>query len=308
MPVLKEEAILYDSFSSFDKLPYNLENLSSYKQLEESGFYRIVKNPQKRLFDYNRPINSIKDFLHPNNLVLRYDIKKYSEDFPKKEYEFYSHLPEHKYAFFDVRACDLRAISILDDVFLNKNSHKDPFYKALRENIFVVLIRCSSNLNTCFCFSLGIDPFKENNCDMALLELEDSILVESFTQKASSLLKNIEKDGPYKEEDFFEEKQLIYNKLKSTQIRKVEGLENIKEKIYQNLEHEFWEEEGKRCIACTACTNVCPTCFCFDIKREISPDLKLSKEVRIRDSCYNQSFASLHKFNLRESIKSRHRQ
>ena len=34
----------------------------------------------------------------------------------------------------------------------------------------------------------------------------------------------------------------------------------------------FWDELGGRCLSCTACSAVCPTCFCFDIQDVRDPD------------------------------------
>ena len=39
--------------------------------------------------------------------------------------------------------------------------------------------------------------------------------------------------------------------------------------LSMSMKSPLWEELGKRCLACAACTNVCPTCFCFDVKDEI---------------------------------------
>ena len=43
----------------------------------------------------------------------------------------------------------------------------------------------------------------------------------------------------------------------------------------------FWAEFGSRCLNCTACAAVCPTCMCFDIKDILSPDAKTG-EARAR--------------------------
>ncbi len=47
----------------------------------------------------------------------------------------------------------------------------------------------------------------------------------------------------------------------------------------------FWAEIGSRCLNCTACAAVCPTCMCFDIKDILSPDAKTGERVRTWDSC-----------------------
>ena len=44
----------------------------------------------------------------------------------------------------------------------------------------------------------------------------------------------------------------------------------------------FWAEFGSRCLNCTACAAVCPTCMCFDIKDILSPDAKTWASVCAR--------------------------
>jgi sulfhydrogenase subunit beta (sulfur reductase) len=51
----------------------------------------------------------------------------------------------------------------------------------------------------------------------------------------------------------------------------------------------FWEEIAARCIACTGCTLVCPTCTCFDMQDRRYPDrLERSRQW---DSCQFDAFA-----------------
>ena len=40
----------------------------------------------------------------------------------------------------------------------------------------------------------------------------------------------------------------------------------IKELLYRNLEHPRWDDVAARCLACTNCTLVCPTCFCSTVE------------------------------------------
>jgi len=37
-----------------------------------------------------------------------------------------------------------------------------------------------------------------------------------------------------------------------------------------NYGSNIWDTLGERCLACGSCTNVCPTCFCFDVQDEWS--------------------------------------
>ncbi len=53
----------------------------------------------------------------------------------------------------------------------------------------------------------------------------------------------------------------------------------------------FWEELGGRCLSCTACSAVCPTCFCFDIRDTLDPYGETGRRERVWDACTAPQFA-----------------
>jgi formate hydrogenlyase subunit 6/NADH:ubiquinone oxidoreductase subunit I len=70
----------------------------------------------------------------------------------------------------------------------------------------------------------------------------------------------------------------------------------------------FWEEIGDRCIACTGCNLVCPTCSCFGVQDWRYRDVV--ERSRIWDSCQLAGFmreASGHNPMGSEALRSRRR-
>ena len=51
------------------------------------------------------------------------------------------------------------------------------------------------------------------------------------------------------------------------------------------------DELGERCLACAMCTNVCPTCYCFDIRDY--PNKGKSDRVRSWESCQSVGFTKI---------------
>jgi len=84
--------------------------------------------------------------------------------------------------------------------------------------------------------------------------------------------------------------------------------DGIRDLLRTNLEHPRWEDVARRCLSCTNCTMVCPTCFCST--QEEVPDLDVEKVERWRrwDSCFNLGFTDLHGSSVRKSGLSRYRQ
>jgi ferredoxin len=78
--------------------------------------------------------------------------------------------------------------------------------------------------------------------------------------------------------------------------------------LAQSLEHPRWDEVAKRCLACTNCTMVCPTCFCVNTEDFTDLAAGVARRVRRWDSCHSIDFTYIHGGNVRSSIRARYRQ
>jgi Fe-S-cluster-containing hydrogenase component 2 len=92
------------------------------------------------------------------------------------------------------------------------------------------------------------------------------------------------------------------------QISRTLDTTDIRNLLLGNLNHSQWEEVATRCLSCTNCTMVCPTCFCSTVT-EVS-DLTGDHVDRERqwDSCFNIDFSRMHAGTVRNTISSRYRQ
>ena len=60
----------------------------------------------------------------------------------------------------------------------------------------------------------------------------------------------------------------------------------VKIKINDKIIQQF----AQRCVSCSACNAVCPTCVCFLTEDKLGVDLKPSERIRIWDSCQLQRY------------------
>jgi len=292
-PVLKEGVIQLSVVNSLNQLPFG------YREIEEKNFYRVEKSNDEYMFSYIRPSFPYKRFLIPPEFTFL----KVRKENGKLEFEEVD--VEKKYAFFDVRGCDLRGINVLDNIFLNKNEHPDSYYEKVRKNIFIVSVTCRKPSDVCFCYSMGVSPKPKSGFDILITELENTLLIETGTDKGKEIVKKLDY-REVREEEIEEAKRIEENCIKS--LKRKLDTEDFPEILYKNIESDIWDEIGKRCFACTSCTQVCPTCFCFDIVERNDVNEGISEKIRVYDSCFNPSFATVHRFNIRESIASRYRQ
>lgn len=290
-PTLKDGVLLYSEEGDFNSLPFG------YTQMEGPSFYQLLQSPGRH-FTYLRPSNTLKFFLRPPNMKLL-SVKR-----SNGELSFEYHINQKKLAFFDVRRCDLKALQTLDNVYLN-NRFPDPYYKVLRENIFLVGVDCQTASDVCFCHCMGVDLEDSYGADIFITELDGRFLVTALSKRAVELVEKLHiKEASVEDIQKAKEKR---ERLLST-FKKHLDTKDLKENLYRSIENPYWEEIGKRCLSCTNCTQVCPTCFCFDIKEVNCVELDLSERVVSWDSCFNQTFATVHKFNIRDTIASRYRQ
>jgi sulfhydrogenase subunit beta (sulfur reductase) len=85
---------------------------------------------------------------------------------------------------------------------------------------------------------------------------------------------------------------------------------NIPVLFDRSFRARVWRDLEERCLACGNCTNVCPTCYCFDIHEEVDLSMKRGIRYRVWDSCQLEPFAEVaggHNFRKERSARQRHR-
>ena len=84
--------------------------------------------------------------------------------------------------------------------------------------------------------------------------------------------------------------------------------DDVHDLLLANMDHPRWDDVAGRCLGCTNCTMVCPTCFCMTV--EDSSDLEGVETSRTRrwDSCFTLDHSYVHGGSVRTSAKSRYRQ
>ncbi len=204
-----------------------------------------------------------------------------------------------------IHSCDLNAILYLDRIFLDASI--DPCYKARRENTILIALNCMQVLENCFCSSVGSGPHlkTQSGYDMVLTDFGDDYLIELKSRRASVLFtKKGKKAGPEEWKLKSEKEHLLLNSFKK--IIDITGMDNL---FMKNLNHPVWlTTADERCLSCSNCVMVCPTCFCYDIVDEMSMDLKEVRRYKQLDACQDVRFAEVHGGNYRHERASRLRQ
>ena len=291
-PRLGEGAIIYDQVKTTDQLP------KGWIEEQEAGKYSLRRDPEDRYFAYTVGPQSWKKYLHPPKLCL-FTAKKDGKSFTIDDSDRVV-----KRAFLGMRACEIAAIGVQDNVFLGQE-FKDPWYGRRREATFFVGVNCSRAGGTCFCVSTNTGPRVEEGDDLTLTELAGAFLAEARTSAAEEILEQLPTRKPKAEEL---EEATFQNKTTCSQMGRRLDTEGLPDLLKRNLNHPRWDEVADRCLTCANCTMVCPTCFCFTV--EDVTDLKGLETERVRswDSCFTTEFTMTSGSAHRATPVSRYRQ
>ncbi len=291
-PHVQDDSVVYKDIEGLKDLPRGV--MSEQKPAS----YRMVQNGKERYFDFIPAMHSWKYFLFPPRHLLfkaRKEGKWQIE--PNGD-------PEPRYALIGVRSCELAAIQIQDRTFL-RSDYFDPIYKARREGLFILAVNCLHPNATCFCASMGTGPRHQAGFDLCFTEMDDLFLVEVGSELGLSYLERRKYELP---SAFVQTaaNQAIEQATKS--MGRTMDTSDLPELLVNNLEAERWAEVAKRCLSCANCTQVCPTCFCWDATDQVDVLGKNTKRERVWDSCFNPFYSTVFGGHTRPNIRSRYRQ
>lgn len=190
---------------------------------------------------------------------------------------------------FGVRPCDLHALELLDAIFVD-DKH-DGHYVARREHVTILGMECLAPCDDkCFCESMGTLRI-ESGYDLLFTDLGDSYYVQVGTQQGKELMDSLQGAR----EAVYEDRSRLRKAHEGRDANFVPRLETTFDQLpvllHDSADSLLWDVLGEKCLSCGACTNVCPTCYCFDVRDDITLDLHGSDRYRSSDSCQLEEFA-----------------
>ncbi len=294
-PTIQQQAIVYDEIDSVDDLP------CGWTDVQTPGNYRLEKRNDNAYFGYVVGPHSWKRFLFPPLTVVATADRVSADDAWNMQTP---NEPPPRYAFLGVRACELAAIAVQDRVFL-EGPYVDPVYQTRRDNAIIIAVNCTQAASTCFCTSMNTGPKCAAGFDLALTEITDGFLIECGSDAGETILKRLEtteSEEDHKHQAAMAQQQAV------DQISKTLDTDDIRNLLLGNLEHSSWEEVGNRCLSCTNCTMVCPTCFCSTVTDVADLGGDHVDRERQWDSCFNVDFSYMNGGVVRNSVGNRYRQ
>jgi sulfhydrogenase subunit beta (sulfur reductase) len=263
-------------------------------------FSPIGDYSQLRL-DYNITLLPPKEFFLPTEEpILRYRLGEAMHSEPVIEAK-----PR---VIMGVHPCDINANWLLDLAFSTDNL--DTNYMEKRKKAIIVGLDCNEPCDEhSFCKSMG-SLAVESGYDLFLTDIGDAYMVEYGTPAGMELLGRHKGAREATNGDMSRFRAVQDAKWPKFTYKLEMNISDLPNLLAISYDNPLWEELGKKCLACGACTLVCPTCYCFDVIDRLELNLKEGQRLRIWDSCQLPGFATVaggENFRHARADRQRHR-
>ena len=295
-PTIDQGAIVYDEIESVDDLP------RGWTDEQEPGKYRLVARDDEALFGYVVGPHSWKRFLFPPQAIVA------TADRTADGWQMQT--PDEappRYAFLGVRACELAAIARAGPRVSGRRLRRSDLSRPSRRPAASSPSIARRRPAPAFARRWGPARACTAGFDLALTEIDDGFIGRSRQRRwARDLSARLPSRPPADRRNCKRPK--TRGSRPSTRSRAASTPTDIRDLLLSNLDHPRWNDVATRCLSCTNCTMVCPTCFCSSVEEVTDLTATTSSGERQWDSCFNLDFSYMNGGVVRNQIRSRYRQ
>lgn len=288
----------FDDFIS--ALAQNEKVMAPVARGYNSFSFREVKSGKEIAIKYIPTILPPKKYFMPQREKLI--------EYNQSEHKWDAVLEYEKMIIFGVHTCDLAGIQCLNMVLTD--DPKDVNYLTRKNKLLLIGLECNEYCDKYASCKVVDNHLPVGGYDLFFTELMDSFIIHVNTALGEELAGKAGMLAPA-EQSHLDELAAVRKKKKEIFRDEVNvnyhGLSPLFEKAFDS---KVWDDLDKRCVACGNCTNVCPTCYCFDIADNVNLDFNSGERTRRWDSCQNESFARVaggENFRKTRGARQRHR-
>lgn len=185
--------------------------------------------------------------------------------------------PEKPLFVVGYTAADVDCLEFVDRFF--STDYRDDVYFSKRDRAVIVCVsgRCGKDGEFLRISGKG--------CDIELVSDGQKYIALAYSEVGKALVERAEDGAPVSEAEM----NALRDESDGLSTDDSDLISTASELILQEkVPEDFWQAVGDRCIVCTACNLVCPTCTCFDVF-----DRKAGGKTerwRIWDSCQLDGF------------------
>jgi ferredoxin len=227
--------------------------------VEEGGvrLFRAIESAEQICLSPGKTRWSPKEFLFPKTETLfSYSVKGNEVKLEASPVE------DRGQILFGVRPCDVAGLARLDAVFLNGAA--DAHYAGRRSRSTIVSVACESSEPECFCTAVGGHPAAEQGSDVQLMAAGEGWIVRPLTPGGDALAATLKDRAAPSADEWAQARERIDRVAESLRQNPVAG--EWASVLEASFNLPLWEALGQRCLGCSICTYVCPSCSCFDVQ------------------------------------------
>lgn len=267
------------------------------KKGKRFAFGPLEKSNELRL-DHDVTILPPKKYFLPQiERLMDYNLKN-----PSKAHEILEDKPR---IIIGIHPYDIIALEQSDKIYLD--SQEDDFYKKRRDSTIIIGSDIQNVSDRSFAASMNTNV-TETGFDLMLTDIGSKYAVTIGSKKGREL---IEKYGKIRDARNSEKRKIDkVREIVSRQYKKKVKIpkEEWSKFLVANYDNLIWKDRSDKCLECSSCTMVCPTCYCYDIQDVVSLDLKQGARYRTWDGCLLLNFSKIGSGEIfREDKKDRYR-
>jgi NAD(P)H-flavin reductase/formate hydrogenlyase subunit 6/NADH:ubiquinone oxidoreductase subunit I len=153
---------------------------------------------------------------------------------------------------------------------------------------------------------MGTGPEVTAGADLVLSELDDGFTIRALTEAGRAVTSQLSLGEASAAQVARASEQVAAVRA---QIGDPVPTAGLAERLRAAPEHPRWDVVAERCLACTNCTLVCPTCFCTSVSVASDLDGVIGESERTWDSCFTLGFGRVAgDNNFRPRVADRYRQ
>jgi len=258
---------------------------------EDSDLWAPVKKGDKHVFKLIDDTSQIdmdhtRTILPPRKIMLPPQFNMFTAT-PSTYQSDFSHIS--KKIIFGLHPCDIHGFLIMDQFY--QNIFDDPYYTRARDNTLLLGHSCWPDEH-CLCKSTNTHVV-EDGYDLFFSDLEDFYLVWIGSNRGDDLIR--------KKPEFFDEN------IQDSDIQSFVDWRGRRDAAFEDqinfsampdlMELKYndpiWEKLGDACLACGSCSNVCPTCNCYNVLDKPHLEKNASDINRCWDACTLETYSEV---------------
>lgn len=191
--------------------------------------------------------------------------------------------------FYGVRPCDMKALNLMKEFFTDDYAD-GPYMEKMDRSTFIVLACGKRCREKSFCAEMDAGPVSKDGHDLQIMPVSKGYLVEAGSDKGRRIIKRNKRLFAAAASGYEKEvKTLTIEFTKSAKKIDYKKLAGIMKK--DKIPESVWNDIGLRCVVCSGCVTLCPTCTCFSIADRLDGDSGI--RLRYCDGCIYAGFTKM---------------